>query len=105
MEPSETKEFDSKCIMLARKPAVEGADFKTAMIALFDSNNPHKTGEVAKEVLEFDNMEKIRIRDLNVSYYLEGNDIVINDLKKVRLEIYGKKIVLKGEQEEVEHRE
>jgi hypothetical protein len=104
MEKPKVQEYKTKCVMLGRKPAAPGAEYKTAIIALFNKNNPHKTGEVATKVLEFDDMEKVRLRNLSVSYYLEGNDIIINDLKKVVLEIYKNKIVLKAYQEQVEHR-
>ena len=99
--------YKTKSVMLSRKPrAQDGDEFKTLVIALFDKNNPHKTGETPTQVLEYPNMEKIRIRDLSVSYYLEGNDTVINDLKSIELEIDedNRKIVLRGKQEKVEKR-
>ena len=99
--------FKAKSAMLSRKPrANDKEEFKTLIIALFDKNNPHKTGETPLKVLEYPNMEKIRIRDLNVSYYLEGNDLVINDLKAITLEIDEKnrKVILRAEQEKVEKR-
>jgi len=102
-----TEKHKAKCAMLSRKPRTnEDDDFKTAVIALFNENNPHKTGKTPLKVLEFPNMEKIRVRNLNVSFYLEGNDIVINDLKEIKLEIDedNRKIVLRAEQEKVESR-
>ena len=48
--------------------------------------------------------EKIRIRRLNTSYYLEGNDIVINDLEELYITKEGNKIIIKGYQFEVESR-
>ncbi|HLC47021.1 MAG TPA: hypothetical protein VJI75_04775 [Candidatus Nanoarchaeia archaeon] len=97
----------AKSAMLSRKPRENDDDeFKTLIIALFDKNNPHKTGETPIKVLEYSNMEKIRLRDLNVSFYLEGNDIVINDLKEIRLEIDEKnnKVVFRAAQEKIESR-
>ena len=102
------EKYKTKCAMLGRKPrANEDDDYKTAVIALFEKNNPHKTGETSTKVLEFPNMEKVRVRDLNVSYYLEGNDIIINDLTEITLEIDEdkRKIVLRAQQEKVESRE
>ena len=101
------KIYKTKSVMLSRKPrANEDDEFKTALIALYKVNNPHKTGEVPTEVLEFTNMEKVRIRDLSASYYLEGNDLVINDLKSIDLGVdeENHKIVLRAEQEKVESR-
>ncbi|MFC1731400.1 hypothetical protein ACFL6I_13860 [candidate division KSB1 bacterium] len=102
-----TEKRKAKCAMLSRKPRVNEDEFKTAVIALFDKNNPHKTGETPIEVLEYTNIEKIRVRNLNVSYYLEGNDLIINDLKGIKLEIDEdkRKIVLKADQIQVEERE
>lgn len=97
----------AKSVMLSRKPrAKESDDFKTAIIALFKVNNSHKTGDEPTKILEFPNMEKIRVRNLSVSYYLEGNDLIINDLRSVDLEIDEdkRKIVLRAKQEQVESR-
>jgi len=88
------KIYKTKSVMLSRKPrANEDDEFKTALIALYKVNNPHKTGDVPTE-------------DLNVSYYLEGNDLVINDLKSIDLGVdeENHKIVLRAEQEKVESR-
>ena len=101
----ELKTYKTKCVMLGRKPATTGSKYKTALIALFDKNNPHKTGTPARKVLEFTDVEKVRIRDMNVSYYLEGNDIVINDLHEINLEKIDNKIILRGKQDKVERRE
>ncbi|MFQ5474566.1 MAG: hypothetical protein ACE5DM_01890 [Candidatus Nanoarchaeia archaeon] len=75
----------AKCIMVGRLPRKEGDDFKTCLIKFFDNNDAHKTGEFPTEELEFSNIENVRIRRLNVSYYLEGNDILVNDLSNVRI--------------------
>ena len=102
-----TVAFKAKSAMRSRNPrANEKLEFKTLVIALFDKNNPHKTGETPLKVLEYPNMEKIRIRNLSVSYYLEGNDMVINDLKSVNLEIDEKnrKVVFRAAQEKIESR-
>lgn len=74
--------------MVGRKPRIGTNKHKTATISLFSNNNPHKTGEVPREVLEYPNIEKVRINDLiNISYYLEGNDIVVNDLDQVEIRL------------------
>ena len=101
------EKYKAKSVMLSRKPrAKESDEFKTAVIALFEVNNPHKTGDEPTKILEFPNMEKVRVRNLNLSFYLEGNDIVINDLIEVNLEIDedSRKIVFRAEQEKIESR-
>lgn len=103
---SRIEKYETKSVMLSRKPRRAEGEFKTAVIALHEVNNPHKTGNEPTKILEFPDMEKVRLRNLSVSYYLEGNDIVINDLSSVELEIdeENRKIVLRAEQKQVEAR-
>ena len=103
--PEKEIKISAKSALIGRLPRKEGDKFKTAVIRLFDVNNPHKTTEFPTKTYEFDNTEKIRIRRLNVSYYLEGNDTVINDLEEIFIQHDGNKIVVKGYQIEVEKRE
>lgn len=95
----------TKSALIGRLPRKEGAKFKTAVVRLFTVNNPHKTTEFPVKTYEFDDVEKIRIRRLNVSYYLEGNDIVINDLDEIYIIHEDNKLIVKGYQKEVEKRE
>lgn len=77
----------------------------TVHLKLFDQNNPHKNPEAFPHtVYEFTDVEKVRIRRLNVSFYLEGDDIVINDLEELYIQHKDNKIVLKGYQFELEER-
>lgn len=95
----------AKSVLVSRLPKGEKADeFKTAILRLYDVNNPHKKNVFPKMTYTFTNTEKVRIRRLNVSYYLEGNDIVINDLEELYIIHEDEKLVLKGYQTEVEHR-
>jgi hypothetical protein len=77
----------------------------TVQIKLFNINNPHKTTEFPHTVYEYHNIEKVRIRRLNVSYYLAGEDVVINDLEELYIIHEGTKILLKAYQFEVESRQ
>jgi hypothetical protein len=92
------------CVILSRKPAVDDNLYKTAVISLYDSNNPHKNNEFPTLTYEFTNIEKVRLKCLNISYYLEGNDIVINDLEEILILREGSMLILKGYQFEVERR-
>jgi hypothetical protein len=79
--------------------------YRTAVLRLFKVNNPHKRKNVfPTHVFRFSNIEKVRVRRLNVSYYLEGPDIVVNDLEELYITHEDNKLVLKGYQLEVEHR-
>jgi hypothetical protein len=80
-------------------------EHRTAVLRLFKVNNPHKKKNVfPTHVFRFSNIEKVRVRRLNVSYYLEGPDIVVNDLEELYIIQEDHKLVLKGYQLEVEHR-
>ena len=93
------------CAIVSRKPkAVDGNEFKTAVIGFYDENNAHKTGAYPSITYEFTNIEKVRIKGLNLSYYLEGNDLIINDLEELYMIHEGSLLILKGYQFEVERR-
>ena len=80
------KTFQAKSVVISRKPGDNEDGFKTAFIGLFKDNNPHLKGKAPFEVIEIKEIEKVRLRELrNVSYYLMGNDIVINNLKEVTI--------------------
>ncbi|PIZ50681.1 hypothetical protein COY27_06225 [Candidatus Woesearchaeota archaeon CG_4_10_14_0_2_um_filter_33_13] len=92
--------YKVKSITISRKPGENKDGFKTAFIGLFTDNNPHLKAKVPLKVLEFKNTEKVRIRELrNISYYLAGNDIVINDLLKVNFDVKKNVLTITGEQE------
>ena len=99
MVPVETKTYRAKSVMIGRKPRIGNNKHKTAAVNLFTKNNPHRTGDVPKEMLEYPNIEKVRINKLvNVSYYLEGNDLVINDLNEVVISLDKHILTITGKQ-------
>lgn len=80
-------------------------DYPTIVIKLFDENNPHKIPDLFPHtVYEFSNIEKVRIRRLNVSYYLDGEHTVINDLEELYIIHEDNKIEFKAYQFELEFR-
>lgn len=88
------KIYKAKSVVISRKPGEDKDGFKTAFIGLFKENNPHLKGKAPFEVIEIKNVEKVRIRELrNISYYLMGNDIVINNLETVSIDNSEKNIV------------
>ncbi len=91
--------LQSKSIVVGRKPGKKSDEFKTAVVAFFKENNPHLSAKEPFKVLEFSNTEKVRLRDLvNVSYYLEGNDLVVNNLTEVELTQEEHILTIKGKQ-------
>ena len=94
------KKYQAKSIVISRKPGRSADELKTAFIGLFDENNPHLKGRAPFEVVEIREIEKVRIHDLrNVSYYLLGNDIVINNLKEITISREGNVVTVSGDQE------
>jgi hypothetical protein len=97
-------QLKTTCVIVSRKPAIDENSFKTAVVGLYSVNNPHKQNKFPDTVYEFSNIEKVRIKGLNVSYYLEGNDLIINDLEELMIIHEGTLLVLKGYQFELERR-
>ena len=92
--------YKVKSITISRKPGKDKDGFWIAFIGLFDSNNPHLEAKVPIKVLEIKTVEKVRIHDLrNISYYLMGNDIVINDLTEINVDYKDNILTLTGKQE------
>lgn len=104
-DPSDKElKLPTKSVLIGRLPRKEGDKFKTVVIRLYNVNNPHKTTEFPTKTYEFTNTEKVRLRRLNVSYYVEGNDIVINDLEEIFITTEETRLIIKGYQQEVETR-
>ncbi len=105
-DPKENKiHVSTKSILIGRFDRDKKSDdFKTAIIRLFEVNNPHKKNCFPTKIYKFTNIEKVRIRRLNVSYYLEGNDIVINDIEELYIIRENSKLTIKAHQFEVEKR-
>jgi len=89
-------EYETTCVMIGRKPRVGEDPFKTLSIGLYSVNDPHKAGAFPTKTLDFPNIESLTIEGVSVSYYLEGNDIIINNLTKVTVIVDGTKAVIKG---------
>lgn len=94
------KTYKAKSVTISRKPGEDKDGFWSAFIGLFKENNPHLKAKVPFEVLEFEDIEKVRIRELrNVSYYLLGNDIIVNDLVDVSFDQTKNVLTLTGRQD------
>ena len=92
--------YKVKSVTISKKPGGTEDSFRTAFIGLFDVNNPHLKAKAPFKVLEFKNVEKVRLHDLrNVSFYLVGNDLVINNLIEVNFEEKKNILTLTGKQD------
>ena len=96
---SKLKKYKAKSVVVSRKPSHKDEEVWHAFIGFFDENNPHLKGKVPFEVVEIQNVQKVRIKELrNVSYYLMGNDIVINNLEELTIEQEDGVVTLTGKQ-------
>ena len=92
--------YKAKSVTISRKPSEKRDGTWSAFIGLFDENNPHLKAKAPVKVVEMKGVEKVRIRDLrNISYYLMGNDIVINNLVELNIEVKDNIVTLSGKQE------
>ena len=79
-------ELNTKSILIARKKFKENSDLPYLLqIKFFDINNPHMTAEVPKKTLEYKDIESVEISGLKVSYFIRGNDVVLNDAGSVKI--------------------
>lgn len=93
------KTYKVKSVVISRKPGKNRDGFWSAFIGLFDENNPHLKAKAPMEVLEIKEIEKVRIKELrNISYYLMGNDIVINNLVELSIDVSDHIVTLTGRQ-------
>lgn len=91
--------YKVKSVIISRKPGKTKDELWTAFIGLFDSNNPHLEAKDPIKVLDILEVEKVRINELkNVSYYLMGNDVVINNLEEVYLDYKDNILTITGKQ-------
>jgi hypothetical protein len=94
--------FKTKSVLISRKKREKGQPecdlCRSFFINLFDINDPHKTSEVPKKMIEFDDIHRIIIKDLYINYLSAGKDIVINNLDNIEVKKKGNHLFLKGKQ-------
>lgn len=94
------KTYKVKSVVISRKPGKDKDGLWSAFLGLFHENNPHLFAKAPFKVLEIREIEKVRINELkNISFYLMGNDVVVNDLKILNIEKRGNILTLTGEQD------
>ena len=85
----------TKSLLVTRMPRTKEGEFKTASIKLFKINDPHKTDELPSKTFEYSNVEKVLLKNIKeVDYYLEGNDLIINNLEEIEIEKKGTTIAI-----------
>ncbi len=92
--------YEVKAVVIGRKQKVdEDKEGRPCFVSLNDENDPHRSGKVPREILDFNDVFRVMIKGLDIRYVLEGNDIVINDLKNIELIQNDGELIVTGEQE------
>jgi len=86
-------EYKTKAVIIGRK---KDAGRLFAFIALFDMNDPHKSAEPPKKILEFPACRNVKIYNCDIKYMIAGNDIIINNLEKIDIDEKEGRVVVRG---------
>jgi hypothetical protein len=79
------KHIAAKSIVVGRKPRIGDNEFKTAFIKVYLKKNPLTLDEFPDQEFDFPNIECISFSEAP-KYYLEGNDLVFDDILGVDVE-------------------
>jgi hypothetical protein len=78
--------YKAKSIIMGRMGKRDEDGKGPVFVRLFAVNDPHKTTEAPQKFLEFESIQKILIKGLDVGYLIGGSDIFINDLVEVSID-------------------
>jgi len=73
--------YKTKSVLIARKK--EKDDTYTALVRLFNKNDPHLKDDMPVQFLDYKNILRVNIKNSDVKYALLGNDIILNDLTEI----------------------
>ena len=96
-------EYKTRAAIIGRKKREKETDeVYPCFISLFSIDNPHTSGKVPDQILEFKKTHKVIITGLDLIYLLGGNDLVINSLKEITITDDRKgHLYITGKQEQV----
>lgn len=78
-------EHQAASVIIGRMPRTQGNQFKTCFIKLFSNTKPFSEGFPEQE-LTFPNIEKVIFQGLMPHYYLEGNDLVVEQSTSISIQ-------------------
>lgn len=81
--------YIAKSVIFGRKPRVQGDDFKSAFFKIYDCLDPLQSADFPVKELDFPNIEKVEIQSIDLDYYLEGNDLVIDGIAGIIITQHG----------------
>lgn len=79
--------FQAKSVIIGRKPRNQGDQYKTAFVKLYSTNDPLNSEDFPLKEIEVPNTRQVILHNAPVSYFLEGNDLVYENITKVTLDI------------------
>ena len=77
--------YKAKSMLIARMPRGKHEN-KTAVVKLFNTNDPHLSDKFPSKEIKFENTKRVILHNMTVKYMTEGNDLIINDLNSVKIE-------------------
>jgi len=77
----EISKFKAKSVIIGKKPNLD--DEPVCFVSLYNVNDPHKQNLLPKQMLEFQDVHKVILKNVVLSYLIEGSDVVINDLEEI----------------------
>lgn len=93
--------YEALSIIIGRKKRLDKEDINyPCFISLYDINNPHTSGEVPKEILDYPKIHKVVIKGFDVNYLLPGNDLVVNNISELDISVEGEHIFITGKHKE-----
>ncbi len=88
-------EHKAKAIIIGRKK--ESGQYG-AFVAIFDMNDPHKSGQAPREIIDFLGCRNVKIKGFDLKFMIGGADIVINDIEKLEIEDKDMRVTITGKQ-------
>jgi hypothetical protein len=77
--------YNTKSAIIGRMGKRDEDGNSPVFVHLFKVNDPHKTDNVPEKFIEFEQVHKIIIKGLDVSYLIAGSDILVNDLEYIEV--------------------
>ena len=79
------KTYTTKTIIVGRGKKITEGKYPV-LVSFFDEADPHLKGTPPKEVIDFQDVEKVSFKGLDVDYFLAGSDLVMNNLSAITIE-------------------
>jgi len=77
--------YKAKSLILGRTGKRDELGRGPVFVRLFDVNDPHKTTEAPSKFLDFEHVQKIVLKGMDLNYLIGGSDLFANDLTEVEI--------------------